>query len=244
VIKTLGAWLCLLLIGCQQSADEPQQIRRPIPSHRATIPLEHKQARALHQRFLARSRQGRVELLFLGDSITEAWADQGARVWQSHYANSKAANYGVSGDRTEHLLWRIDNGELAGISPRVLVLMIGTNNASWGHTPLEIAEGVGAIVERIRKQLPRTRILLLGIFPRGAIAEDGPHQLNQRANKLIAQLADGEWIHYLDIGPALLVGGRVTRKVMYDWLHLTEQGYALWAAAMAPKLKALMALPS
>src|SRR5262245_10460605 len=118
----------------------------------------------LHRDFLKRAESGNIDLLFLGDSITQGWG--GARkTWDRFYTPRKADNFGIGGDRTQHVLWRIQNGELAGIEPKVVVLMIGTNNAS-GNTPDEIAQGITAIVGELRKRLPKSKILLLGVFPR------------------------------------------------------------------------------
>src|SRR5262249_29418296 len=119
----------------------------------------------LHQQFLERARAGKIDLLFLGDSITQGWGQNEA--WKKHYGPRNAANFGIGGDRTQHVLWRLDSGEIDGIAPKVVVLMIGTNNVG-SNKPEEIAEGVRAIVDKLRAKLPKSKILLLGIFPRGA----------------------------------------------------------------------------
>ena len=118
----------------------------------------------MHEKFLSQAKKGDIDLLFLGDSITQGWNNN--EVWRRHFGPRKAANFGIGGDRTEHVLWRIQNGELEGIAPKVTVLMIGTNN-SGANTPEEIAQGITAIVDELRKRLPNTKILLLGVFPRG-----------------------------------------------------------------------------
>ncbi len=117
----------------------------------------------LHESFLDRAKQGDVDLLFMGDSITQGWANND--VWKRYYGARKPANFGIGGDRTQHVLWRLDHGEMEGISPKVIVLMIGTNNIG-NNTPEEIAEGVRAIVDRMRSAAPEAKILLLGVFPR------------------------------------------------------------------------------
>src|ERR1043165_2202337 len=94
-----------------------------------------------HEQFLAVAKKGDIDLLFLGDSITDGWRGGGKKVWETNFAPLKAANFGISGDRTEHVLWRIENGELEGIDPKVVILMIGTNNSNT-NSPEEIADAI------------------------------------------------------------------------------------------------------
>ena len=116
----------------------------------------------------ARVKQGNVDLIFIGDSITHGWEEAGKDVWQKFYGKRNAVNLGIGGDQTQHVLWRLDHGNIDGISPKLAVIMIGTNNAGSGQQPEQIAEGIKAIVEQLRAKLPETKILLLAIFPRGA----------------------------------------------------------------------------
>src|SRR4051812_17531698 len=118
-----------------------------------------------HEAFVARAREGNVNVLFLGDSITAQWASAGKDVWAQRYEKLPAANFGIGGDRTQHVLWRITNGELDGISPKVVVLMLGTNNIK-SDPPAAIARADARIVQTIRQKLPATKVLLLGVFPR------------------------------------------------------------------------------
>ena len=155
----------------------PAQVTTEAPSNTATIPAEHAGA-APEKRFAAineRAQKGDVDLLFLGDSITQNWGSNGKEVWQKYYGNRKAMNAGVSGDRTEHVLWRMDHGNIDGIHPKLTVIMIGTNNVgsstSKGNTAEEIAAGVKAIVGEVREKLPETKILLLAVFPRGEVTD-------------------------------------------------------------------------
>lgn len=198
----------------------------------------------LHQKFLDRAKQGDVDLLFLGDSITQGWNDN--EVWQRYYAPRKAANFGIGGDRTQHVLWRLDHGEIDGIAPKVAVLMIGTNNIG-SNTPAEIAEGVRAIVDRLRSRLPRTKVLILGVFPRGAHRDRKDVQADQidprtaQVNELIRKLDDGSNVRYLDLTPAFLdADGLLPRSLMPDLLHLSPAGYRKWAEAMEPTLWEMM----
>lgn len=197
----------------------------------------------MHESFLKRAEQGDVNLLFLGDSITQGWNNN--PVWQRHYGQRRAANFGIGGDRTEHVLWRLDHKEVDSISPKVVVLMIGTNNI--GHnTAEEIAEGVKAIVAKLQAKLPETKVLLLGIFPRGAprdrdrtIAEVDPR--TGEVNAIIAKLDDGKKVQYLDIGKSFLdAEGKIHKDVMPDFLHLSRKGYAAWADAIEPTLRDML----
>ncbi len=194
----------------------------------------------LHRSFVERAKQGHVDLLFLGDSITQGWNDN--EVWRRYYGPRNAANFGIGGDRTQHVLWRIQNGELDGIEPKVVVLMIGTNNASSG-TADEIAQGITAIVEELRHRLPKARILLLGIFPRGQ-KPDATREKLQAVNAKIARLDDGSHVKFLDIGQSFLnEDGTISREIMPDYLHLSRKGYRIWADAMEPTLWSLLDEP-
>jgi beta-glucosidase len=184
--------------------------------------------------------EAEVDLLLIGDSITHSWDGVGKATWDKYYGHRKAVNLGFSGDRTQHVLWRLIHGELDDISPRVAVVMIGTNNSN-SDTPAQIAAGVRATCNTLRGLLPDTRILLLGIFPRGTDAGDWKRGTNESANRMISELDDGEWIHYLDIGQAFLeADGALPESIMPDALHPNERGYQIWAEAMEPTLARLM----
>jgi beta-glucosidase len=194
----------------------------------------------LHERFLAEAKKGNIELLFLGDSITQGWNNNAA--WNRFYGPRHAANFGIGGDRTQHVLWRIEHGEIDGIAPHVVVLMIGTNNAGLNSAD-QIAAGITAIVKELRKQLPKTKLLLLGVFPRSP----RPDLIREKlalVNRQIAKLDDGSNVAYLDIGKAFLnADGTISREIMPDYLHLTARGYRIWADAMEPTLWRLLDEP-
>ena len=193
----------------------------------------------LHARFLERARSSEgIDLLFLGDSITQGWGNNA--VWQRYYGPRNAANFGIGGDRTEHVLWRIQNGEIDGISPKVVVLMIGTNN-SGSNSAGEIAEGIKAIVTTLREKLPRTKVLLLGVFPRGERPDNPVRAKLAAVNEIIATLDDGENVKYLDIGERFLNDdGTLSREIMPDFLHLSRKGYRIWADAIEPTLWSML----
>jgi beta-glucosidase len=193
-----------------------------------------------HESFNERVKKGNVDLIFIGDSITQGWERAGSKVWDEFYGKRNAVNLGIGGDRTQHVLWRLENGNIEGISPKLAVLMIGTNNAR-DNASEQTAAGVKLIVEKLRTKLPKTKILLLAIFPRGADANDPLRKKNEGANEIIKQLADGQMIHYLDIGPKFLAAdGTLSKEVMPDLLHLNETSYRTWAEAIEPKVKELM----
>ncbi len=207
-----------------------------------------------HESFNAISKQGTATLVFLGDSITQGWEGKGKATWEKFYAKRNAANFGIGGDRTEHVLWRLDNGNFDGLKPKLIVLMIGTNNtghvgraqkelngAIYACSAEQTAEGVKAIVSKLQTKAPEAKILLLGIFPRGEKPADAMRQQNEATNAIIAKLADGKQVHFLDIGKAFLQpDGTLTREVMPDLLHLSEKGYDMWAEAIDPKIKELL----
>lgn len=193
-----------------------------------------------HDSMNERVKMGNVDLLFIGDSITQAWEGPGKAVWADKYEKRNAVNLGIGGDRTQHVLWRLENGNIDGIKPKLAVIMIGTNN-SGTNTSEQIADGVTAIVTTLRTKLPETKILLLGVFPRGADDENKQRQVNMKTNEIIARLADGEMVEYLDIGPKFLDENRVlSKEVMPDLLHLTPAAYQTWADAIEDHVARMM----
>jgi lysophospholipase L1-like esterase len=199
-----------------------------------------------HEGFVAQAKTNRIDLLFMGDSITDGWRGRGSNVWSKFYAPRHAANFGIGGDRTEHVLWRMDNGELDGLKPKVVVLMIGTNNTGKdkdGHlhnTIPEIIEGVTAVVTEIRTKLPHSKILLLAIFPRGK-TDDFQRGEVAVINTALAKLDDDKTVKFLDIGPKFLeADGTLPKSIMPDLLHPNQKGYQIWADAMEPTLKKMM----
>lgn len=205
-----------------------------------------------HEGFVAEAHRGGIELLFLGDSITDNWrsaspAKGGKAVWDREYSALKAANFGIGGDRTQHILWRLRNGEADGYQPKVVVLMIGTNNTGLerdSKTPRnatpEVIEGVTAVVSELRIRFPESKILFLAIFPRGEKAAPQRAQVIE-VNQAIARLHDGKHVYFLDIGAKFLdADGNIAREVMPDLLHPSEKGYQIWADAIREPLKALL----
>ncbi len=197
----------------------------------------------LHESFLQRGKDGKIGVLFLGDSITAGWATKSGDIWQKYYGAYDPANFGIGRERTQNVLWRIANGELDGIEPKVLVLMLGTNNSTY---PVEeIIKGDKKVIAEIHRKLPKTKLLLLGIFPRGAKASD-PVVAAVRAklatvNAELARLDDGDKTRYLYIGSKFLDSkGDISQDIMPDALHPNVKGYQIWADAMKPLLDEMM----
>jgi lysophospholipase L1-like esterase len=193
-----------------------------------------------HESFVDIAKKGGVDVLFLGDSITDGWRGGGKEVWAKNFEPLKAANFGIGGDRTQHVLWRITQGELEGIKPKVAVLMIGTNNTG-GDPAADIAEGITTIVKTIREKSPDTRVLLLAVFPRGQKIPNPGNTKIEEINKTVAKLDDGKTVRYLDISKKFMDSdGQLPKEIMPDYLHLSPKGYEIWAGAMMPLLKEML----
>ena len=202
---------------------------------------------ARHEKFNAVSKEGVAELVFFGDSITQGWEGNGKEAWAKYWGDYKTANFGIGGDRTEHLLWRMDNGNFDGLKPELVVLMIGTNNTGhkgrdgYNSPPEHTAEGIKAILAKLHEKSPETKVLLLAIFPRGADNTDVMRQQNEAANAIIKGFADDKKVFFMNINDKFLTPeGVLTPDIMPDKLHLTAKGYEIWAEAIAPKVKELM----
>jgi lysophospholipase L1-like esterase len=181
------------------------------------------------------------KVVFIGDSITQGWEGAGKAVWEERYAAHGALNLGIGGDRTQHVLHRLLNGNLEGIAPKAAVVMIGTNNSNgYDNTAKQIAEGVGEIVQTLRSKAPQTKILLLGIFPRGENINEQRGKLLQ-INQILAKHDDGKQVRFLDIGHHFITEeGLIPAEIMPDYLHLSPKGYEMWADAIDLHLRELM----
>ncbi|MGD1085300.1 MAG: GDSL-type esterase/lipase family protein [Verrucomicrobiota bacterium] len=188
----------------------------------------------------AKAAPGDYDIEFIGDSITEGWEGDGKNVWQQFYGTRKAINMGVGGDHTEHVLWRFEHGQLDGIKAKTAVVMIGTNN-SKDDSESDILEGVAAIVRQIRVRQPGTKIILLAIFPRGQTFSVQRGKILE-VNQALAKMDDGKNIFYIDFGSQLIESdGSISKSMMPDYLHPGEAGYKIWAAAIEPKLREILA---
>jgi beta-glucosidase len=194
-----------------------------------------------HKAVNSRLKQGHADLLFIGDSIMHGWENTGRKYWDLYYAARNAINMGFGGDWTQHVLWRLDHSDLEAVSPKLAVVLIGTNNSNHDDcTAAEIADGIIAVCGRLRTRLPGMKILLLAIFPR----EQYPCPQRDKiveANRLASSIADGKTIHYADFSALFLnADGTVKKELMPDFLHPNEEGYRIWAEAMEPMIVKLM----
>jgi beta-glucosidase len=184
-------------------------------------------------------KETRPRILFIGDSLTERWRFEGEDIWNRHYAPRDAMNLGIGGDRTENVLWRLRRMSLNLLSPEVTVILIGVNNLN-GDSPEETARGVLAIVDLVQTQLPETQVVLLSIFP-ASYRPDVLRRQIQETNAEIEANLDGLDLIYLDFSDSFLDAERyIPASLMGDGLHLTEEGYRVWAEAMEPTLSELL----
>lgn len=208
------------------------------PQTRGRIPVEKDLDR--HLAFLARKdrliKTGGTDVVFVGDSITDWWRhDPQHEIFDDYFGRFRPFNIGIAGDETQHVLWRIDHGELDGLTPKLVVLMIGTNNLANASkmSATETADGVAAIVQAVRRKLPDSKILLLGIFPRANRADDPLRLAVRETNRIIAGLDDRRTVFYLDVGAKFLdPDGSLPGNLMPDYLHPNAKGYQIWADAI------------
>lgn len=195
-----------------------------------------------HEKKLQDIKSRKIDLVFIGDSITEGWEKSGAPVWEKFYAKRNAIALGFGGDRTENVLWRLQHGEVDSIDPKVVVMMLGTNNTGLRHeAPELIAKGIKRDLDELRQRLPNSKILLLAIFPRDEKPDGGARLNNETVNAQLAAFADNQHIFFLDINKVFLdEQGVLAKDIMPDLLHPNEKGYNLWANAMEPTLQRLL----
>ena len=195
-----------------------------------------------HEGFVERARQGDIDLLLHGDSITDWWVqnDENKAMFDKYFANIKTANFAVAGDTTQGVLWGLHNGEGQGFQPKAVMLMIGTNNAG-GSTAPEIAAGIGAVILELRSNFPDAKILLLAIFPRG-LPGDAVRDKIVLVNKLITRLDDQKHVFFLDIGSKFLddKGVFLPDSFRPDNLHPLAKGYDIWGQAVQARLGELL----
>ena len=250
--KILVLLFCLAVCNCVIAAENPCDVK--LGSHTAVTPADRSDKdwwMPRHNAILERNKQGNVDLIMVGDSITHGWEKAGKDVWDQFYAKRNAVNMGFSGDKTEHVLWRLEHGEVNNINPKLAMIMIGTNNSGGDYSAEQIADGVKAIVCQLREKLPNTKILLIGIFPRGSTEQrkdkkydasyNSQWERNDNANKIFSKIADNKTIYYLNINKKFLnKKGQLPRDVMPDLLHPNKKGYEIWAKAVEPMIKKLM----
>ncbi len=194
-----------------------------------------------HKEKLKQAQENDPQVIFLGDSITEGWEKSGAEVFEKYFGDYRTLNLGYGGDRTENVLWRLQHGEVDQTDPKLVVLMIGTNNT--GHRqddPALIAEGIKLILDELEQRIPDSKVLLLAIYPRGATPDNVLRKNNALVNARIRNFADGERVFFKDINSVFLTeDGVLSEEVMPDLLHLEEYGYTLVAEAIKDDIKHL-----
>jgi N-acetylglucosamine-6-sulfatase len=222
-----------------------EQLRAEYQVTSSTFPKQRWREKWWKERWDKKNKEANTEeakkakVVFLGDSITQAWENEGKAAWDKHFAPLGALNWGYSGDRTEHLIWRLQNGDIQRIQPEAAVILIGTNNT--GHDQRPAAETVGGIkraLDDLAWKWPDTKIILMSVFPRGPDKADTLRKINDQINEQVKALADGKRVHLLDINAQYLdKDGNLSKEIFPDLLHLAPAAYDTWAAAVSAKLK-------
>lgn len=227
--------MAVALLSLPQVLDRKPAVVVPVPQTAPRWTTRHEHA-------LTRIHQGEVELLLIGDSITQGWDDEGRHIWDAHYGRRHAVNFGFASDGTEHVLWRLKHGEIEGIAPKLAVVMIGTNNTNARHDhPEETAAGIQAILTTLGTCIASAKILLLGVFPRGAAADDPLRRLNEAINDRLRLYADNQHVFSLDLSRHFLDDqGRLSQDLLPDYLHPSERGYQMWADGMEDVIRNLL----
>ena len=246
--------LAILLVGLVSlgvslvpRVDAQDDPTTPPPKHQSIIP-----APRIAEWWFARQAEkiglmskGDIDLLMVGDSITNNFENEqvGLKVWEEYFVPLKAINLGFGGDRTEHVLWRLDHLPVMKVAPRAAVVLIGTNNICWGSdTPKQAADGVQAIVRKLKAIYPDMNVLVLGVFPRRRNL-DHPHrkQIVELNSYLPERLRGISGVTFQDIGPAFLDDkGFLSEEMMPDTTHPSEKGHLIWAQAIVPELKKML----
>ncbi|QYY35028.1 GDSL-type esterase/lipase family protein [Ruficoccus sp. ZRK36] len=245
-IKTLVplSAACVLMVFSNSflttaSAETPSTAENP-----ATTPATRNPWLDQHERTLRNVKaHPDAKLVFIGDSITQNWNSRGKDVWKERYSGLPAISLGVSGDKTENILWRLQHGELDGLDPALIVIMAGTNNIHR-DTAEQIAEGIEAIVNEVLARCPDSQIVLMGIFPRGPNPRAPERPKIIEVNAIISELAADPQVEFLDIRDSLVdENGNMDRELFPDYLHPLAPGYVIWADALNPYLEKALSAP-
>lgn len=185
------------------------------------------------------AKKGKTQLLFLGDSLTENWDKN---IWQQYFSTYQPNNFGIGGDHTGNLLWRLENIENEQLSPKLIILQIGVNN--FGHlneTPIKVFKGIKAIIKQCQLVMPHSHILLNGIFPFEQFNQSPRRNDVKAVNDMLSNLADNNTITYRDYGHLLLMdNGDISKEIMADFLHPTAFAYNIWANAMIKDIELIL----
>lgn len=247
MIRTCALALFVLLAPLAAKAQNAQPASTNSVSGLVRCTTPAKRDGRAYERFLEINRRVKEagtnsQLIFVGDSITEGWEGNGKEVWAKYYAPRHALNLGIGSDHTQHVLWRLENGNVDGLKPKVAVLLIGVNNVpdNNNNSAEDVLAGVTAVVRSLRERLPETKVLVLGIFP---FRENFTAQRGKalQVNQALYHLADNRNIFFLDFGQLFIEpDGKISKRIMRDFVHPSAEGYEIWAKAMEPKLAELM----
>jgi lysophospholipase L1-like esterase len=227
----------LALLGICASA-EPLTITLPVPQAPPGTPAALFPSPRLDwldrvEGNLEKLKEGPYDMIWDGDSITDGWQGGGKAVWTEHFGKIKTADFGIGGDQVQHVLWRLQHGELDGQDPKLIMLMIGTNNL--GQNPKDVAAGIKLLLNEYETRCPHAQILLLGIFPRGPKPTDPPRDWIAKVNGIISGYTSDPRVTYLDFGGDFLQpDGTLPKTMMPDALHPNAAGYEIWAHAITP----------
>jgi lysophospholipase L1-like esterase len=235
------ASISLAMLCHASSALSPSTLNGSVPAKR-TVEYSWMSVAAwdkMHAEDILVAQQDQVDVLFLGDSITAGWDN---KIWQKNFEPLKAANFGIGGDHTGNLLWRLQHGAIGNIQPKLIVVLIGVNNFGHLHeSPEQISVGITALITQLQLAWPHSKILLNGVFPYEQLANSPQRALVKQLNNIIATLGNNKNIFFKDYGPLLLEkNGNISPDIMSDFLHPTAKGYQRWADAMTPDIQALL----
>jgi len=206
-----------------------------VPASTYPLPRLELLQRANNNNQTAQKNPNAIRLIFDGDSITEGWHGGGKEIWSQRYEKCGSFNFAIGGDRTQNVLWRLSQGQADHLHPKLIVLLIGTNNLGWGDSVENTVSGVKAVISEYQKRCPESVILLQGIFPRSAQPADEIRTRIKAVNQALSELGDGKKIIFVDFGEKFLEpDGTLSREIMPDVLHLSPKGYQIWADAIQP----------
>jgi lysophospholipase L1-like esterase len=251
-MKIIYKLFFLLIFGISVLGQQPEPADSPVPR-------KDKNSQTAHLQLLEKAQKGGIDVYFLGDSITRRWGTSDEKYktflenWQQNFFGWNAGNFGWGGDTTQNILWRLENGEIDNVNPKIIVLLAGTNNVG-NKSPQEksdietraadITKGIKTILSVCRQKAPDAKIVLMGIFPRNDNSEVMP--IINKINKNIAKFADGKKIRFLNINKKLAdkKGNLFDGMTVTDKLHLDVKGYQVWADALKPIFTKLLGSPA
>lgn len=188
-----------------------------------------------HSEDIEIAEKAEARILFIGDSITEGWAYNGGEFWKEHFEPLGAVNFGIGGDMTQNLVWRLRHGAVGSMQPESVIVLIGTNNFGFydNEAPVHVASGVAAVLEELRANFETAEVLLMAVFPRGEHAEDPQRARIAELNRIISGFDAWDRVTYLNINDQFLEeNGQLPAEIMPDFLHLSAQGYEIWGKAI------------